>query len=76
MRTSSATRKGVRDEAASARPAPLGWATNGSEDGWYRQTGDYPATVEALIQAGAKLPKKIEGSDAVREVLRRYGVRD
>jgi ankyrin repeat protein len=55
---------------------PLGWAINGSEDGWYRQTGDYPATVEALIQAGAKLPKKIDGSDAVRAVLRRYGVQE
>src|SRR6267378_2835417 len=47
---------------------PLGWAIHGSANGWYRQTGSYPATVEALIEAGAKLLKKIEGSDAVRAV--------
>src|SRR6266568_4669140 len=53
---------------------PLGWAIHGSEDGWYRQTGNYPATVEALIKAGAKLPEKIQGSEAVREALRRHGL--
>ena len=29
----------------------LGWAIHGSENGWHRQTGDYPATVEALLDS-------------------------
>ena len=33
---------------------PLNWAIHGSENGWYREAGDYPATVEALLDAGAK----------------------
>jgi ankyrin repeat protein len=33
---------------------PLGWAIYGSEHGWYRNTGDYRGTIEALEQAGAK----------------------
>jgi hypothetical protein len=32
---------------------PLGWANHGSEHGWHRETGDYPATIEALHRAGA-----------------------
>jgi ankyrin repeat protein len=54
---------------------PLGWAIHGSENGWYRQTGDYAGTVEALIQAGARLPEKAGGTEAVREVLRQHGMR-
>ncbi len=55
---------------------PLGWGIHGSEHGWCCRTGDYPATVEGLIRAGATLPEKVAGSEAVREVLRRYGVKD
>lgn len=51
---------------------PLGWAVHGSENSWHRQTGDYGATVEALLQAGAEPPVEIGGSPAVREVLRRH----
>ncbi|MBP1964140.1 ankyrin repeat domain-containing protein [Paenibacillus aceris] len=36
--------------------------------------GDYPAVAELLIQAGAPLPKQASGSEAVIEVLARYGV--
>jgi hypothetical protein len=54
---------------------PMGWAVHGSEHGWHCRTGNYPATVEALLKAGAKLPKKIGGTDAVKEVLQRYGLR-
>lgn len=36
--------------------------------------GDYPAVAELLIQAGAPLPKQSSGSEAVLEVLIRYGV--
>jgi ankyrin repeat protein len=53
----------------------LGSALHGSENSWHRQTGDYAATVEALLDAGAKAPKltdDLEASQAAREVLRRY----
>jgi hypothetical protein len=52
---------------------PMGWATHGSENGWCWRTGDYAGTVEALLTAGAKPPAKLEGSPAVRAVLRRHG---
>jgi ankyrin repeat protein len=55
---------------------PLGWATHGSEHGWHRQTGEYPAVVEALLQAGAKLLEKPEGSEPVKAVQQRYGEQD
>ncbi len=48
---------------------PLGWVIYGSEHGWYCRTGNYGATVEALIQAGAKLPEQTGGTSVVREVL-------
>jgi ankyrin repeat protein len=50
----------------------LGSALHGSENGWHRDTGDYGATVEALLAAGAKAPQltdDLEASEAVREVL-------
>jgi len=50
---------------------PLGWALYGSEHGWNCKTGDYGATVRVLLAAGARAPGKIEGSEAVQEVLRR-----
>jgi Ankyrin repeats (3 copies) len=53
----------------------LGCALHGSENSWHRQTGDYAATVEALLVAGAKAPRltgDLEASEAVCNVLRRY----
>lgn len=53
----------------------LGSALHGSENSWHRETGDYAATVEALIAAGAKAPKvteDLEASEAAREVLKRH----
>ena len=35
--------------------------------------GDYPACVESLIASGARVPDTIGGSDAVAEMLKRYG---
>jgi ankyrin repeat protein len=61
-------------EAADAdhNKTPLGWAIYGSEHGWYCRTGSYAETVEALLQAGAKLEKETSGGTAaVQEVLRR-----
>jgi len=51
---------------------PLGWAVFGSEHGWNCQTGDYGATVEALLKAGSRLPERVGGSEPVRQVLRRH----
>ena len=48
---------------------PLGWAVHGSVHGWNSKTGDYGATVKALLAAGARPPEKIEGTEAVREAL-------
>lgn len=55
---------------------PLGWAIHGSEHGWHAETGDYAATVRALLEAGAKPPEKAQGSPSVKEELRRHGVMD
>jgi ankyrin repeat protein len=61
---------------ADFKGTPLGWAIHGSEHGWYCRTGNYAATVEALLKAGAKPPEKIAGTDAVKEVLRGYCGKD
>ena len=54
----------------------LGSALHGSMNGWHRDRGDYVATVEALLDAGAKAPPvsdDLEASDSVRDLLRRRG---
>ena len=56
--------------------APIDWALHGSEQGWYCKTGDYANTVEALLQAGVKAPEFVQGSTAVRDVLRMHGVKE
>jgi ankyrin repeat protein len=48
---------------------PLGWAIYGSEHGWHHEMGNYAATVEALLRAGAKPPQEASGSAEVRQVL-------
>lgn len=53
----------------------LGSALHGSMNGWHRDTGDYVATVEALLAAGAKAPKvtdDLEASESVRKLLHQY----
>ena len=55
---------------------PLGWAIHGSQHGWHRESGDYGATVEAIIRRGAKIPEKRDGNDAVKAVLSKYGERN
>jgi ankyrin repeat protein len=53
----------------------LGSALHGSENGWHRDTGDYVATVEALLAVGAKAPKltaDLEASEDVRMLLWRH----
>jgi len=60
---------------ADFRGTPLGWAIYGSENGWHYDASDYAATVELILKAGAKLPEKTGGTDPVKELLRRYGVK-
>jgi ankyrin repeat protein len=51
---------------------PLGWAIHGSENGWFVKTGDYGATVDLLLGAGATPPETVtQGSAAVRAALAR-----
>jgi ankyrin repeat protein len=61
---------------ADFKSTPLGWAMHGSENGWYCESGDYAGTVELLLNAGARLPDKISGTDAVKEVLERHGLQN
>jgi hypothetical protein len=49
--------------------SPLGWAMHGSVHGWHATTGDYAATVDVLLRAGAKRPSTPGGSEAVRTAL-------
>ena len=52
---------------------PLGWAIYGSVHGRYCRTGDYAATAELLLKAGAKLPEgTVGGAEAVKAVLRNF----
>lgn len=56
---------------ADFKATPLGWALHGSVHGWHRETGQYPATVKLLLEAGAQPPTRItDGTEAVRTVLR------
>lgn len=49
--------------------SPLAWAIHGSENGWHKASGDYVGTVEALLDAGAKIPIRTDGTEKVRQVL-------
>jgi len=57
------------------KATPLGWAIHGSENGWDRQKGDYAATVEALLDAGARQPETVGGAEAVKTVFRRRAMK-
>jgi ankyrin repeat protein len=48
---------------------PLAWAIHGSENGWHREKGNYPTVVQALLEAGAKIPDRTDGSPEVRRLL-------
>lgn len=54
---------------------PVDWAIHGSANGWGGQNGDYAATLDALLDAGASLPEQIGGTEAVQVVLRRRGIK-
>ena len=52
--------------------SPLGWAIHGSQEGWYCRSGNYAGAAELLLEAGAKRPEKISGSEPVQKVLRAH----
>jgi ankyrin repeat protein len=66
-------RPDLEDKQNDYEGTPLRWAIHGSENGWYKDKGDYAATVKALLEAGAKPPEKAAGTLAVEEVLKRFG---
>jgi ankyrin repeat protein len=61
----------IEDASNDFGATPLGWAIHGSEHGWRRHAGDYPAVVQLLCDAGAKLPNQPAGTEAVKDVLRK-----
>ncbi len=64
----------MEDRKNEYKSTPLEWAIYGSVHSWNCKTGDYGGAVEALLEAGAQVPKPREdfaGSDAVRAVLDR-----
>lgn len=60
----------LEDTANEYNSTPMGWALHGSENAWEPKKGDHPATVEALLEAGARPPDQPSGTDAVQTVLR------
>jgi ankyrin repeat protein len=62
----------LEDAENDFQSSPLGWATHGSLHGWYCRTGDYPGVVQALLAAGAKPFETARGTEAVKEVQRKY----
>ena len=51
---------------------PLAWAILGSGNSWRSETGDFVGTVQALLDAGAKVPihaADLEPSEAVFDLL-------
>lgn len=60
---------------ADSNSTPLSWALHGSIHA-HNPNGDYVAIVERLIAAGAQVPEKVGGSEAVAAALRRYGAKD
>ena len=58
---------------------PLSWALYGSLHSWERRRGDYAATVNALLAAGAQprpVPAEGRASEAARQALFEAGRRD
>lgn len=64
----------LEDKENDFESTPVGWAVHGSENGWHRETGDYVETLNLLLNAGAKPPSKIAGTEQVQQLLRTRGV--
>jgi ankyrin repeat protein len=55
---------------------PMNWALHGSQNSWHRKTGNYPAVVRALLDAGAPAPEVPANSNLDVEILKVVGGRD
>ncbi len=49
--------------------SPLAWALHGSLHSWERDKGDYPGVTQALLAAGADVPKPDRPLEAAEDVL-------
>jgi hypothetical protein len=65
----------LEDSDNDFKGTPLNWAMYGSHSAWHPELGNYPATVEVLLAAGAMLPRELGGTEAVKEVLRSHGMK-
>src|SRR5690606_7730018 len=66
-------RPDLEDADNDFKSTPLGWALHGSRNGWHRDRGNYPETVMALLEAGARIPPNHEATEAVEAVLQEWG---
>jgi ankyrin repeat protein len=62
----------LEDRGDNHQAPPIGWAMYGSQFGWRPGEGDYPGAVQALLDAGATIPERTAGSDAVKAVIERW----
>jgi ankyrin repeat protein len=65
----------VNDKDNSFEATPLEWTMHGSANA-NLPTGDFPATVRTLLNHGAPVPERAEGSPEVRTVLVEHGAVD
>ncbi|HTG42932.1 MAG TPA: ankyrin repeat domain-containing protein [Verrucomicrobiae bacterium] len=65
----------LEDSQNEFKGTPMDWAIHGSENSWHRQHGDHPAVVQVLLSAGAKVPKRSDGTPAVRKILEEFSSR-
>jgi ankyrin repeat protein len=49
--------------------SPFAWALHGSLHSWEREKGDYPGVTQALLAAGAAIPRPERPLEATEEVL-------
>ena len=49
----AALRPPLDDTRNDYESTPLGWARHGTDNSWHRAAGDYPATIDRLLNAGA-----------------------
>ena len=62
----------IEDKGARAASGGYGWFGRPSAS----EITTFTRDMALLLKAGAKLPKKVGGTDTVKEVLRRYGAED
>ncbi|PTY03039.1 hypothetical protein DB346_07230 [Verrucomicrobia bacterium LW23] len=58
----------LTNHANAHNSTPLGWACHGSLHSWFRDNGDYPATVQALLDTG--IPLATLGAADVEDIVK------